>query len=87
MKNIHEEPTLTLDIIKKHIETMRQVEIINKNGEPTHIGELAKDNPDITENPVEIVVATALAMRQRWDETTKPRIQQFKENFPEIVAS
>ena len=73
---------MTLDTIKQHIEEMRRVKIINEDGTSKQIGELAKDNPDVTDNAVEVLVATALAMNQRWEEMAKPRYQQFKKNYP-----
>jgi hypothetical protein len=71
VKVIQGEIVLSLDIIKKRIEAMRRVEITNEDEALKQIGELAKSNPDATENPVEVLIATALAMRQRWEETAR----------------
>lgn len=65
---------------------MRRLEILSADETISSIGKLAKAKPDQTKNPVEILVATALAMRQRWYESALPRLQRFKQQYPNLTT-
>lgn len=74
-----------LGFIKTKIETMRETKIY-ENGEETTVGQLSKANVrDLkVENAVLALINTTLAMRAKWYETAKPRVDAFETKYSNV---
>jgi len=74
------------DFLKQRIENMRRTEVKERNGKTTTIGEIAQDEAKSlkVENSAIALITTVLAMRQKWNETARPRIEAFKVKYPHV---
>jgi len=76
-----------IEFLKQKIEEMRRTEVERESRVLT-VGELSREEAKAIEadNAAEALVTTGLAMRQKWRETAKPRVEAFKRNFPDIKS-
>ena len=74
-----------IEFLRQKIEEMRQTEV-EREGETLTIGELAREGAKSieVENAAVAIVTTVLAMRQKWRETAKPRVEDFKMKYSDI---
>jgi len=75
-----------LDFLKEKIEEMRSTETKDSDGKRTTVGGIASEDASSlkVENSAIALINTVLAMRQRWNETAQPRVESFKENYPDV---
>ena len=69
--------------MKDMIEGMRKTKLKDNN---STVGQIAKEkaNEKWCKSPAEVLINTILAMRQKWDETAKPRLESFKKNYSHV---
>lgn len=72
-----------LEFLKEKIEEMRRTKIRNTE---KLIGDVAKEHlvSQWAETPAEVLINTALAIRQKWKETVEPRLRAFRRNYPNV---
>lgn len=75
-----------VDFLRQKIEEMRRTEVLDNEGRRTTIGEIARKELKSlkVENAAMALITTVLAMRQRWDETARPRVEAFKANYADV---
>jgi hypothetical protein len=72
--------TAKIDDLKQKIEDMQNTKM-NNSEETIHEKVKREKNDKWTENHVEAIVNTVLAMRQNWDEVAEPRFFKYQENY------
>jgi hypothetical protein len=72
-----------LGFLREQIEEMRRIKLQDSK---KRIGEVAKTSAQApwAENSAEVLLNTVLAMRRRWEETAKPRLEAFRRNYPGV---
>ena len=74
------------DFLKQSIESMRRTEVKDSNGKTKTIGEIVQGEAKSlkVENSAIALITTVLAMRAKWNETARPRIEAFKVKYPHV---
>jgi len=72
-----------MDLLRQRIEEMRRTKVKDNDGKMTTIGEIAREETKTlkVQNSATALITTVLAMRQRWNETARPRVEAFKANY------
>jgi hypothetical protein len=75
-----------IESLKTRIEEMRSQEIRDETGKTVTIGEMAQRSRSqlVVDDVASALISTALAMRQKWNESARPRLEAFNRNYPTI---
>ncbi|WP_407281689.1 hypothetical protein V7O61_11805 [Methanolobus sp. WCC1] len=77
--------TSVIENLKEKIEEMQNTKI--SNSEETILDKVKREqNDEWTENHVEAIVNTVLAMRQNWERTAEPRFVEYQKNYSHITS-